>query len=137
MEPLSKIEARDGVYSVLGNHDYCLYQRYNNPKDQVKDQHRVVELQKQMGWNLLMNENIALRKDSAEISLIGVENAGQAPFPSHSDLKKAMHGVPNENFKILMTHDPTHWRREVLNNTDIQLSLAGHTHAMQFKVFGF
>ncbi len=137
LEPLSGIQARDGVYSVLGNHDYCLYQRYDNPRDQILNQQRIVELQEQMNWKLLMNENVSLQRDGAEISLIGVENAGRPPFPSHSDLKKAMVGVPDNSFKILMTHDPTHWRREVLDSTDIQLSLAGHTHAMQFKILGF
>ena len=134
---LSLLDARDGVYSVLGNHDYCLYQRYDDQRDQVRNMQRVMELQDTMGWRLLMNENVTLHRGDEQISLIGVENAGRPPFPSHSDLTKALVDVPSANYKILLTHDPTHWRREVLSVSDIQLSLAGHTHAMQFKIGSF
>ena len=134
---LSQLDARDGIYSVMGNHDYCLYQKYEDPRDQVRNMNRVIDLQDNMGWQLLMNDNVTLHRGDEQISLIGVENAGRPPFPSHSDLNKAMEGIPSENFKILLTHDPTHWRREVLNSSDIQLSLAGHTHAMQFKIGPF
>ena len=89
-----------------------------------------------MGWKLLNNDHVILKRDSCAIALIGVENDGEPPFPQLGDLPKAMKGTEGM-FKVLLSHDPTHWRREVLPESDIQLMLAGHTHAMQFMIGGY
>ena len=86
-----------------------------------------------MGWNQLMNEHFTMSHGMASIEIIGVENAGKPPFTNRSNLKKAMKGVEKDAFKIVLTHDPHHWRREV-QKTGAQLTLAGHTHAGQLKI---
>jgi predicted MPP superfamily phosphohydrolase len=139
-QQLKRLTAPCGVYSILGNHDYAIYRNFEEKQEQLADISQLVELEKECGWQLMRNENTLLRRDSAEIALIGVENDGKPPFPQLADLPKALMGLPDTSangkplFKILMTHDPSHWRRAVLRETDAQLTLAGHTHGMQFKL---
>lgn len=133
---LSKIEAKDGVFSVLGNHDYSAY---SNFPDSL--QWRYVEELKQretaMGWKLLLDENVSLTHGSDTISLIGVENIStHRAFLSFGSLEKAMQGADGE-YKILLSHDPTHWELEVKDIPEIDLMLSGHTHAMQFSILGW
>lgn len=133
---LSKIEAKDGVFSVLGNHDYSAY---SNFPDSL--QWRYVEELKQrqtaMGWKLLLDENVPLTRGSDTISLIGVENIStHRAFLSFGSLEKAMQGADGE-YKILLSHDPTHWELEVKDIPEIDLMLSGHTHAMQFSILGW
>jgi len=130
---LSQIKATDGVYSILGNHDYGLYRRWREPDQQQNNLDDLKNRQAAMGWKLLNNEHTFLHRDNDSIALIGVENQGRPPFPEYGDLPKAMKGTDNSDFKILLSHDPSHWRREVLD-TDIDLMLAGHTHATQFAI---
>ena len=132
----SKLKAQDGVYSVLGNHDYSTYVHWENPEDQKEELVRLKQKQAEMGWTMLNNRHIKLYNQNDSIALIGVENSGRPPFPDYAKLSEAMQGTEGM-FQILLSHDPTHWRREVLPQTDIQLMLAGHTHAMQTKIFGF
>ena len=132
----SQLKAKDGVYSVLGNHDYSTYVRWETPEAQAAELVRLKEKQAQMGWELLNNRHVKLYQGNDSIALIGVENSGSHPFPDHAKLKEAMTGTEGM-YKILLSHDPSHWRREVLPDTDIQLMLSGHTHAMQTKIFGF
>ena len=132
----SKLKAKDGVYSVLGNHDYSTYIHWENPEDQKEELVRLKQKQAEMGWNMLNNRHVKLYNQNDSIALIGVENSGRPPFPDYAKLSEAMQGTEGM-FQILLSHDPTHWRREVLPQTDIQLMLAGHTHAMQTKIFGF
>lgn len=134
---LKKLRATDGVISVLGNHDYCLYRRYTAPDSPHKSLARLVERERDYGWRLLRNEHVEIARGSEKISVVGVENAGSKSFPDRSDLSKAVGSLPSDEFKILLSHDPTHWRREVLPATDIDLTLSGHTHAMQFRVGSF
>ena len=136
-DALSRLQAKDGVYSILGNHDYCHYLPNKTAAERHVHHERLKNLQREMGWKLLLNENSIIRKGESRISLIGVENDGGPRFPSYSDLKKAMTDIPDNDFKILMTHDPSHWRKEIIDNTNIQLTLSGHTHAMQFKIGNF
>ncbi len=136
MPILSQIKAKDGVYSVLGNHDYSLYIQWKNKDDQAANLQALKDKEAQMGWRLLNNENAILYRGSDSIAIVGVENCGRPPFPHYGNLPEAMKGTEGM-FKVLMSHDPTHWRREVLPDTDIQLTLAGHTHAMQTSFFGF
>ena len=132
----SKLKAKDGVYSVLGNHDYSTYIHWENPEDQKEELVRLKQKQAEMGWTMLNNRHVKLYNQNDSIALIGVENSGRPPFPDYAKLSEAMQGTEGM-FQILLSHDPTHWRREVLPQTDIQLMLAGHTHAMQTKIFGF
>ena len=132
----SKLKAQDGVYSVLGNHDYSTYVHWENPEDQKEELVRLKQKQAEMGWTMLNNRHVKLYNQNDSIALIGVENSGRPPFPDYAKLSEAMQGTEGM-FQILLSHDPTHWRREVLPQTDIQLMLAGHTHAMQTKIFGF
>ena len=132
----SKLKAKDGVYSVLGNHDYSTYIHWENPEDQKEELVRLKQKQAEMGWTMLNNRHVKLYNQNDSIALIGVENSGRHPFPDYAKLSEAMQGTEGM-FQILLSHDPTHWRREVLPQTDIQLMLAGHTHAMQTKIFGF
>ncbi|MDE7412944.1 MAG: metallophosphoesterase [Muribaculaceae bacterium] len=134
---LSQLHAKDGVYSVLGNHDYCLYRQYHGDDTPDKELAKVIDCEKQIGWKLLRNSSIQIARGNDCIALIGVDNAGSRGFIDRSDLKEALDGVPKDEFKILLSHDPSHWRREVLPKSDIDLTLAGHTHAMQFKLFGW
>jgi len=132
----SQLKATDGIYSVLGNHDYSTYIRWDNPQQQEAQLDSLKMKQAQMKWTLLNNRHTKLYHKGDSIALIGVENSGRPPFPDHARLEEAMKGTEGM-FQILLSHDPSHWRREVLPETDIHLMLAGHTHAMQTKLFGF
>ena len=133
VDELKKLHAPDGIFSVWGNHDYCEYNTHHGIRDLRKNRRLLFSLQEQMGWHQLMNEHFTMSHGMASIEIIGVENAGQPPFTNRSNLKKAMKGVEKDAFKIVLTHDPHHWRREV-QKTGAQLTLAGHTHAGQLKI---
>ena len=134
---LKQIQARDGVFSVMGNHDYCEYVEDKSESNIRKNQTVLRYLEQKIGWHLLMNEHVTLQRDSASIELVGVENISRPPFPDYGDLEKALEGTVAGTFKILLSHDPSHWRRDVLRNTDIALTLSGHTHAGQFSLGHF
>ena len=134
---LSRLHAKDGVYSVLGNHDYCLYRHYYGEDSPAKELSKVIGYENGIGWEILRNTSVQIKRSNDSIALIGVDNAGSRGFIDRFDLRKALTGVSQEEFKILLSHDPSHWRREVLPKSDIDLMLAGHTHAMQFKLFGW
>lgn len=126
------LQAPDGVFSIMGNHDYGDYSSWETPEAKQQNLEHLFQLQKQMGWQLLLNEHCYLERNGEKIALIGVENWGHGRFSKYGDLNKAMEGVNTEDFKILMSHDPTHWQEVVLpENKDIQLTLSGHTHGMQ------
>ena len=126
------LQAPDGVFSIMGNHDYGDYSSWETPEAKQQNLEHLFQLQKQMGWQLLLNEHCYLERNGEKIALIGVENWGHGRFSKYGDLNKAMEGVNTEDFKILMSHDPTHWQEIVLpENKDIQLTLSGHTHGMQ------
>ena len=132
---LSRLQASDGVYSVLGNHDYGTYYRWKNSREEADNLQYLREQQQAMGWRLLDNSHAILHHRGDSIALIGVENDGEPPFPQHADLPRATEGTQGM-FSILLSHNPTHWRREVLPESDIDLMLSGHTHAMQISLFG-
>ena len=134
---LSGIRATDGIVSVMGNHDYAQYFHWPTSADSLADIRRLQQEQRNLGWHLLLNENLVLHRDQASIAIIGVENDGRPPFPARADLKRAQQGVDSTTFKVLLSHDPTHWRRAVLPQTNIDLTLSGHTHGMQFQMGGF
>lgn len=129
---LKKIKSKKGVYSILGNHDYG---DYVNWKEKIKyDQNiaELVEYHSQIGFKLLRNSSIALSNEENKAFLIGVENWGAPPFKQYGDLKKATENIPTDSFKILLSHDPSHFDYEVTKQTNIDLTLSGHTHGMQF-----
>ncbi len=130
---LSRLHAPYGVYSVMGNHDYGSYFRWNTRREQAENVQTVQRYQQEMGWKLLNNSHAFLHKDTDSIALIGCENWGEPPFSQYGNLPKALKGAEHVPFKILMSHNPRHWRAEVLPHSDIQLTLAGHTHAMQLR----
>ena len=132
-EILAGLKAGDGVYSILGNHDYGPYFHWKSKQDQDNNLIELKQRQAAMGWKLLNNEHTFLIQGNDSIALIGVENQGEPPFSQHGDLPKAKAGIEGM-FKLLLSHNPTHWRREVLPESDIDLMLAGHTHAMQLQL---
>lgn len=134
---LSQLHAPDGVIAVLGNHDYCLYAPDHSPAAVRRNVARLCQMERSMGWQLLMNEHHTLHRGADSLHIIGVENVGLPPFPSRGDLTAAASGLPATDFKVLLSHDPTHWRREILSHpAEIDLTLSGHTHAMQLRLFG-
>ena len=133
LDVLKKLHAPDGIYSVWGNHDYCEYDNNHSIGALKRNRKKLFEYQKQLGWTQLMNEHVTMSHGLASIEIIGVENAGNPPFSNRSNLKKAMKGIDKSAFKILLTHDPHHWRKEALK-AKIQLTLAGHTHAGQIQL---
>ena len=127
---LKGLKAKDGVMSVLGNHDYCIYAHPEAADDDVS---KVIEKEKAMGWNVLIDENRRIIRGTDTIAVIGVENTSHSRhFPSKGDLVKASEGTEGL-FRILLSHDPMHWDMEVLGK-DYPLTLSGHTHAMQFAL---
>ncbi len=136
VEELGKLHAPDGVFSVWGNHDYCEYGNNHTIGGLKRNRKMLFEAQRKMGWVQLMNEHLTVSHGMASIEIIGVENAGQPPFSNRSNLRKAMKDVAKDAFKILLTHDPHHWRREALKK-GVQLTLSGHTHAGQIRLGSF
>ena len=136
-EILAGVRAKDGVFSVLGNHDYSEYHRWPSKQEQVEAVEMLKRRQRDMGWRLLLNENEPIARGVDTISIIGVENiSGDRHFRTYGDLAQAMQGADGA-YKILLSHDPSHWRKEVVGKSDIDLMLAGHTHAMQIMFFGW
>ena len=132
----NKLTAPMGVYSTLGNHDYGDYKSWTNLEAKKQNLEVLKQIHAQMGWRLLLDEHIALQKNGEQIALIGVQNwSALKRFPKYGNLQKAYEGAEKFAFKILMSHDPTHWDAEVRPQFgDIDLMLAGHTHGMQFGI---
>lgn len=133
LDTLGRLHASDGIYSIWGNHDYCEYGNNHSIGALKRNRRMLYGYQESLGWHQLMNEHHVVSHGMASIAVIGVENPGQPPFTNRSNLKKAMKGLNPDMFKILLSHDPHHWRREVVGKK-IQLTLAGHTHAGQLKI---
>lgn len=134
---LARMKAKDGVFSILGNHDYCEYRRYTAPDSPAKRLAELVQAEQGLGWTVLRNEHCLLRRGNGSIALIGVENDDGSSSPSRADLKRALRELDGTLYKILLSHDPSYGRRAVLPDTDIHLTLSGHTHAFQLKIGGF
>ncbi len=134
VETFKKLHAPLGKYSILGNHDYGDYMYWPSQEAKTENLKRLFEVQEELGFKLLRNENIKIRKDGASIDLIGVENWGKG-FAQYGDLAKAASNLSAESFKILMSHDPSHFDEEVKKFAQhIHLTLSGHTHGMQFGI---
>ena len=135
---LSRIKARDGVYSILGNHDYGDYSDWASDEDKKANNDLMSDYQCKMGWNLLLNETRYLKRGNDSIAVIGVENVGDPPFKNYGSLKDAYPDLNDSTVKILLSHNPAHWEREISNHNErnIALTLSGHTHAMQISLLG-
>jgi predicted MPP superfamily phosphohydrolase len=136
----AKLEAPYGKYSVLGNHDYGDYMRWDNVTDKHANLVRLKNVHKEIGFRLLLNESLTIDKNGESLALIGVENWGKGGFHKYGDLEKAAAQVPNEAFKVLMSHDPSHWDAVTMgHHQHVHLTLSGHTHGAQFgfELFGF
>lgn len=134
-EAFKQIKAPYGKYSILGNHDYGDYIIWPSAREKAINFKRLKEIHAELGFRLLLNESISLKKINSSISLLGVENWGYPPFPQHGDLNKALGKVKDDDFKILLSHDPSHFEGEVIkHNKHIHLTLSGHTHGMQFGI---
>lgn len=135
-EIFARLNAPMGVFSTLGNHDYGDYRRWPSEEEKKQNLERLKQLQANMGWRLLMNEHVVLEKQGQQIALLGIENWGaKANFPKYGKLNEAYAGAEKYPFKILMSHDPSHWDAQVRPEySDIDLTLSGHTHGMQFGV---
>ncbi|MEO5946229.1 MAG: metallophosphoesterase [Chitinophagaceae bacterium] len=136
MDVFDKLKAPMGVYSTLGNHDYGDYASWETPEEKTANLKKLLDIQSALGWRLLMNEHVVLEKGAEQIALLGVENwSAKARFPKYGKMEEAYSGAEKYPFKILMSHDPSHWKAEVLEKyPDIDLTLSGHTHGMQFGV---
>ena len=130
----SKLKAPDGVFSILGNHDYGDYTRWPSEEAKAENFQELLDIQKEMGFDLLRNESRFIEKENARLAIIGVENWGKG-FKQKGDLALASSKVDTNDFKILLSHDPSHWQYEVVKDPNqYHLTLSGHTHGMQFGI---
>lgn len=139
MEPwtalFSRLDAPDGKYSILGNHDYGDYIPWDTEEEKAENLERLKAMQREMGFDLLLNEHRYLEREGARIALIGVENWGRGGFKKAGDLQAATRGIDPSDFKILLSHDPSHWEDKVIPDAlHYHLTLSGHTHGMQFGI---
>ncbi|MDX1471108.1 MAG: metallophosphoesterase, partial [Flavobacteriaceae bacterium] len=129
------LNAKDGIFSVLGNHDYGDYVKWETDEAQRQNLEDLIKLQRLMGYDVLLNESRYIERDGERLAIIGVENWGKGGFKKAGDLKKATQNINPDDFKILMTHDPSHWEAEVKDDElHYHLTLSGHTHGMQFGI---
>ncbi|MDB4047986.1 metallophosphoesterase [Polaribacter sp.] len=129
-----KLEAKEGKYSILGNHDYGDYMDWDNPQDKIDNFQKVKDIHEKIGFDLLLDEHRYIEKDGQKIALLGVENWGKG-FNKAGDLQRAAAGIQKEDFKILMSHDPSHWDEKVKKDPfNYQLTLSGHTHGLQMGI---
>lgn len=134
---LRQLHAPDGVYSILGNHDYATYLDCDEATKKKNDQ-KTQQLEQKMNWTLLMNEHRIIRRDSDSIVIAGMENWGvQKRMPRNGDVRKTMKGISPKSFTVMLQHDPNAWRAKILPECNAQLTLSGHTHGGQFSLFGW
>jgi predicted MPP superfamily phosphohydrolase len=128
---LEQLTASKGKFAVLGNHDYGDYSHWDSPKLKEANFGLIKYFYKKIGFRLLLNKACIMENEDGKIAIIGVENWGNPPFKQYGDLQKSLKSIHDIPFKILLSHDPTHWNEEVINQTNIVLTLSGHTHGMQ------
>ncbi|WP_258099739.1 metallophosphoesterase [Marinoscillum pacificum] len=135
LDIFKSITAPLGVYSTMGNHDYGDYRSWTSPEAKQADIKQLHEMHRYMGWDILLNENRIITQGSDQLAILGLENWGAGRFSKYGDLAKTYKGTEEVPFKILLSHDPSHWEAQVLPEyPDINLHLAGHTHGMQFGI---
>lgn len=133
---LKTLKAKDGVFSVLGNHDYAMYVNLPEPEKRANEALLCRE-ERALGWRLLLNEHVVLRRGADSLVVAGTEDDGRLPFPCLADYAKTLDGVGDDAFIVMLQHDPSAWRRSILPSTKAQLTLSGHTHGGQIRLFGF
>ena len=137
MDILSSLKAKDGVFSVLGNHDYAKYVGCSEAQ-KVANCRETISLEKQMGWTLLLNEHRIIQRGKDRLVIAGMENDGDGKrFPQLGNIGKTLKGVKDNDFILMLEHDPSSWRRKIIPDERAQLTLSGHTHKMQFTLFGW
>ena len=137
IDVLSTLRAKDGILSVLGNHDYAEYIGADEVT-KVANYRETVSLERQMGWTVLLNEHRTIEHDTSHIVIAGMENDGNGKtFPQKGDIPKTLEGVTEDEFILMLEHDPYSWRHRILPESHAQLTLSGHTHAMQFNILGW
>lgn len=134
-QTLKRLKAKDGVMSVLGNHDHSHYVNVS-PEEAQRNERMTRDFETSVGWQLLLNDNRIVRRGLDSIVIAGGENDGRPPFPAKADLKKTMRGINAKSFVVMLQHDPSAWRRHILPETNAQLTLSGHTHGGQISLFG-
>lgn len=134
-QTLKRLKAKDGVMSVLGNHDYSHYVNVS-PEEALRNERMTRDFETSVGWQLLLNDNRIVRRGADSIVIAGGENDGRPPFPAKADLKKTLRGINAKSFVVMLQHDPSAWRRHILPETNAQLTLSGHTHGGQISLFG-
>ncbi|MCK5537754.1 MAG: metallophosphoesterase [Bacteroidales bacterium] len=130
----NKINSTGLSFSVLGNHDYGNYSNWKNESEKVENFNNLVKSHDKLGFQILRNENAVVYSGTDSIYIIGVENWGHPPFPQYAELEKALLGVPENVFKILLTHDPAHWESQIDGKKNIELTLSGHSHGLQLGI---
>jgi predicted MPP superfamily phosphohydrolase len=130
----SRLKAKYGKFSVLGNHDYGDYYPWKSSEEKEANTRKIIDFESRMGFRVLMNESVLIKTDGQEINILGVENWGSRMFKRYGKLDRAMVGTGDNNFKILLSHDPSHWDAEIAGKTSIDLTLSGHTHGFQFGI---
>lgn len=134
-ELFGSISAPDGVFATLGNHDYGDYYNWDSEEAKAQNLQDLIQTERDMGWDVLMNEHRMLERDGQKLFIVGVQNWGNGRFPKYGDIEKAGEGLKEHDFKILLSHDPSHWKEKIMNNdANYQLTLSGHTHGMQFGI---
>ena len=134
IDTFKKLEAPMGKYSILGNHDYGDYSDWKSKEAKAENFKSIKEIHPRIGFDLMLNENRYIEKDGQKIALVGVENWGKG-FNQAGDLQKASKGITKDDFKILLSHDPSHWEYKVKQDDfNYQLTLSGHTHGLQFGI---
>jgi predicted MPP superfamily phosphohydrolase len=137
MDVLSKLKAKDGVFSVLGNHDYAEYVGCDDAR-KVANCRETNSLERQLGWTLLLNEHRQIERNKAHIVIAGMENDGDGKhFPQKGDINQTLEKVKEGDFILMLEHDPSAWRRKIIPDGRAQLTFSGHTHNMQFALFGW
>jgi hypothetical protein len=131
-----KLKAPMGVYSILGNHDYGDYIEWPDQESKRNNLAELKKVHKEAGWKLMMNEHVVLEKNGQQIALLGIENwGGNLHFPKYGRMQDAHEGTDKYDFKILLSHDPSHWNKQVkADYKDVDLTLSGHTHGFQFGI---
>ncbi len=128
---LSQLNAKDGVFAVTGNHDYGTYVKWSDDKLKEQNFNQLKDFYSKINWNLLLNENIQIKRNTSKLVIAGIESSGKPPFGGNADINHALMNTREEDFVVLLSHDPSYWKLEILKYKNIMLTLSGHTHSMQ------
>jgi len=136
-DELKRLQAPDGVLSIMGNHDYLTYYDWPDDDARLAQVAALQDAQRALGWTLLLNANAVVSREGDSIAFVGLENDGPPRFPALADLEKAREGLTDSLFQIALEHDPSYWDRAIVDSTNLPLTLSGHTHGMQLRLFGW